>query len=341
MAAAVKQPKSMLFAQDQLSDEPEAGELEEGTTPAPEAPAEPAAEPAPAPEAEPEPEAKAEPRGAEKRIKELLEQGQAKDRELQQLRENWARLDERQRQAQQAREEAGRIARQAEQNQNPYDPQLDPVGHKTWELEHKLAAMEQWRQQQEQYNAQIQQVYTQDQQQRQLESYIVAQTQAYQQVKPDYLDAMNYIAQAELNLWLGMGYPAEQAKQIVLAKGQALAAQAMQQGKSFPETVYNIAVGVGYKPRTANGNGKAISPQVSAAARTLNQAKNGQALQGLNRAPAAAQEGATGRYLNMTAAEIAAVPDAVWQRDWKNPALQAEMELALRRLDGVTDEYNG
>ena len=126
----------------------------------------------------------------------------------------------------------------------------------------------------------------------------------------------------------------------MLGESNLLARAAAQRGISFGPMVYELATTLGYKGSNGNGNGRVTTPEVSQAARILQQAAKGQAVQGLSRAQSTGGEGVS-RYATMTAAEIAQIPDNVWQRDWANPRLRNEMQAAMRRIEGLDndDEY--
>jgi hypothetical protein len=272
-----------------------------------------------------------EPR-AERRIRELVEENRRYQQQLSEERERWARLDERSKQVREARIAAEQAAKAAERP----DPSIDPVGAQLWDTQQKLAAMEQWRQQQEQQFAQLQQGFTANQQEQQWQNWVMAEANNYSRTQPDYMDAARYAVAKRNEFWAELGYSPEQAQQLTMAEANLVTRSAMANNRSFGPAIYKFAQWMGYQP--ANGNGKGVTPAAaSQAGRTLAQVAKGQAMQGIGRAPGAGNE-ARSRYASMTAAEIAAVPDNVWQRDYANPQLRQEMEAALRRLDGVETE---
>lgn len=282
-----------------------------------------------------------EPRGAEKRIKQLLERENALRQQLAESNERWARLDERRRQVEEARQAADNAARQQREAAQRPDPSIDPVGAELWDTKKALRDLTEWRQQQEQTLQQIQGNFQQVQQQNDFYNWINYEAQNYSRTQPDYYDAARYAAEKRMEWWQELGLPPDHARQMVLNESNLIAAMARQTGKSFAPVVYKIAQQWGYQSR--NGNGAAAKPTsaaASAAGRTLAQVAKGQAMQGLNRVPAAGNEG-QGRYLSMSAGEIANISDAQWQRDWANPALRAEMQLALNRLEGLPDDFRG
>lgn len=254
--------------------------------------------------------------------------------EAQKLREQWARLDERQVQAKQAREEAQRQAHAAEQAAQRPDPAIDPVGAKQWDHDRAIEQMNAQLQQVGQFLNQFQQGYQQNQQEQEHQNRVVAEAQTYAREQPDYFDAANYLAKWRTDLYQKAGLNEQQARELALREGNFWVSVMQQTGKHWPSFFYQAAQSLGYKPAVANGNGRPVTPEVSAAGRTLAQAAKGQALQGMNRIQPAGNEGKS-RYAGMSAADIAAVPDGQWQRDWQNPQLRPEMEAALRRLDGI------
>lgn len=277
-----------------------------------------------------DPEAKMIPRA---RLNERTVERDAALAELTKLREQWARLDERQNQVKQAREEAQRQAQAAEQAAQRPDPAIDPYGAKQWDQDRAMERMNAQLQQVGQFLNQFQQGYQQNQQEQEHQNRVVVEAQTYAREQPDYFDAANYLAKWRTDLYQKAGLNEQQARELALREGNFWVSVMQQTGKHWPSFFYQAAQSLGYKPAMANGNGR-VTPEVSAAGRTLAQAAKGQALQGMNRIQPAGNEGKS-RYAGMSAADIAAVPDGQWQRDWQNPQLRPEMEAALRRLDGI------
>lgn len=277
------------------------------------------------------------------RFQEVVNARNAERQELQQLRERWARIDERQKQAKEARDEAERQAAAQRQAAERPDPAIDPVGAQLYDITQSNRQLQERLGQYEQRFTQLSQGYQQDQQTNQFNNWVVAQAQDYARQQPDYFDAAQHAANWRVGFWEKLGLPNEQARQLVMAESNLLANISRQTGKPFPAIVYDLAKSVGYQPHVANGNGNgngASQPNAQAASQAgkiLSQVAAGQKVQGLSRA-GGAESGAKSRYGMMTAAEIANVDERTWQRDWNNPQLRPEMQAALRRLDGLESE---
>jgi hypothetical protein len=312
-------------AQEELKEpeqEPESPLLE----PVPAEPAPAAAEPA---QAKPD-EAKVDQAIPYSRFEEVV-------KERNKLREDWARLDERRRQATEATEAAKRQADQLTlQSQRP-DPTIDPVGANQWDLQQRIAQLEQLTSTQAQEFQRLQQTYGQDRQAQEFSQQTIAEAQAYTQQQPDYPDAARFLAKVRMDFWENVGYSPEQARQNVVFESQAAIAAARQAGKNWPDVLMNLAKQLGFQPHAANG-AAAVQPTPAAASqagKVLAQVAKGQSMQGLGRTSGAGNENSS-RYATMTAAEVAAIPEAQWQRDWNNPQLKPIMQRRMRELDGFS-----
>ena len=349
--------KVQVFSDSELMDDAaaEAEELgqEQPAESAPES-AEPAAPSPPAP-AEPPAPAAPEQTVPYSRFQEIVGQRNAERQELQQLRERWARLDERQRQSQQAREEAERqAAAQREAAQQP-DPAIDPVAYDLWVKERRIDALEnQLRQVGQNFN-QLSQGYQQDQQRAARDQWIVAHAQQYAEKEPTYFPVVSGFANWRQNFWneLTEGKVPQLGQTLVSGETELIVNIAHQIGVNPAPILhkYGRIIELGMKAYqseqqqalapTPNGNGNgAARPNAQAASQAgkiLSQVAAGQKVQGLSRA-GEAEGGGKSRYAMMTAAEIANVDERTWQRDWANPQLRPEMQRALRRLDGFSED---
>ena len=353
MGAPPNRKIPLVFAADAMMDDAaaEAAELggQEGAQPQPDLP-ESGAQPALAPELGPPTNQPVEPETrADKRIRQLLTERQEAIRERDEQREKWARLEERQKQREEAQEAAQRTAQQQQEATQRPDPAIDPVGAQLYDLAKQNQELLTWKQQQERQFTQLQQGLQVDRQTQDFNNWIVAEAQNFSRAQPDYADAARHAAEWRANWWQELGLPPEQARQMVMHESQLLAQISRQSGKPFAPVIYKLAQSVGYRSTSdagaANGNGAQTTgdrriPEWAPAAVTnaarLLQAQRGQAMQGLGRAPSAGEEGKS-RYRDMSAADVSAVPDNVWQRDWANPVLRPDMEYVLKRLDGLTE----
>lgn len=342
-----QQLKTRLFGQNETLDDLTAEQEElnalppELVEPPVEAPSTEVPEAIPAPPSEPE-AAPAQETRADKRIRELLENRAEFERKLaeaqrenSEYKERFARLDERRKMLHEAQTTA---QRQAEAAQRP-DPNIDPVGAENYDIKQQLQQVLAWKQQQEQDFAQLQQTIQGQQQATQFDNYVVAAAQAYEREHPDYIPVAQHGANARVQ-WAveECGLTPEEARQVIQQEAQFWARIAANRGKTFPQAFYKFGQMMGYKAPVTNGNGSAPTPQAASnAARVLNQVKAGQAMQGLSRAPSAGASNVS-RYRDMSAAEVSAVSDRQWQRDWANPTLRPDMEYALKKLDGLSED---
>lgn len=339
------QLKTRLFGQNETLDDLTAEQEElnalpsEPVEPPVEAPSTeaPEAEPALAPQPEVTP---AQETRADKRIRELLEERSTLQRQITDSNERWARLDERRKQVGEAQEAADRAAQQQREATERPDPSIDPVGARLYDIQKQNQELLAWKQQQEQNFAQLQQSFQQNQQASQFDNYVIAQAQSYEREHPDYIPVAQHGANARVQWAVDeIGLTPDEARQVVQQEAQFWARVAASKGKSFPQAFYKFGQMMGYKAPAPNGNGNGAptSQAASNASRVLNQVRQGQAMQGLSRAPTAGTSNVS-RYRDMSAAEVSAVSDRQWQRDWANPVLRPDMEYALKKLDGLSEE---
>lgn len=267
------------------------------------------------------------------------EERKAEQEALAQLREKWARLDERSKQIREAQEAAARQVQQQREAAERPDPAIDPVGAKIWDQDKAIRDLTAWKQQREQADGQFQQQYQQDQQTTQFNNWVVAEANNYAHHQKDYFDAARHAAKWRMDFWSNLGLPPDQAQQLVMHESNLLARISQQTGKPFAPIVYELAKSVGYRPRPeygdGNGNGAApTSAAASQAGKVLSQVAKGQAMQGLSRAPSAGGE-AKSRYRDMTPADIANMTEAEFSAALNNPQTKAEMEYAMARADGL------
>lgn len=198
-----------------------------------------------------------------KRVRQLVEERKAAEKEAQELRERFARVDERQKYIQEqrdaeARVEEARLQQQRRLQERP-DETIDPQGAQIWDLK------EQVKQESAQRAALQQQVEARFNQstvdndvarfQQALNSDIVAA-----KIKnPDYMEAATYATQERAKIWAQLGYTPEQALELVNQEALAIAKRAIDVGQSPTDIYYGLAKQWGFK-----GNGgapAATSPQ--------------------------------------------------------------------------------
>lgn len=273
------------------------------------------------------------------RFKEVNDRYRATEKELNEQREKWARLDERTKQIKEAREQAERARAEAEQAAKRPDPALDPVGAELWDV----------RQQNQQLVAQFNQLNAQFQQQSQglqqttqqaeFTNWVNTEAERYDRQNPGYYDAATFAANKRMELWQKVGATPELARDIVARESFFLTALARQSGKSFAPIVVELAQNWGWQnPAAQNGNGAAKPAATGTAANNaqrLAQAQRGQAMQGLSRGSGGPAQAATA-YKNYTPAQIAEMSDAEWFAVRKNPEKMLELATAIANHEGVS-----
>lgn len=301
----------------------------EGKAPAPEAPV-------PAEQATAEP---VEERPANERIRELVARSKAaeaeRDAERQaaaELRERWARLDERSRQAKETdarfEEERQAAKRQAERP----DPAIDPQAAELWDLKdgrrqdaERLAALER------RLNETGQQTQASLQQQQML-NYLRDDVSRFEREHPDYNQAAAYAADKRKQFWVGLGHSEENARNIVQQETAAIVAAGVNAGRSVAQTVYGLATDWGYKAE-ANGNGAAAAQTTNGVTsqEKLRQVTAGQAVQGMPKTGAAA--GDSDNIARMDATQIAAMSEDKFMSIMSTPAGARAMNKRMAELE--------
>lgn len=223
--------------------------------------------------------------------------------EMAPIRERWARLEERQKMAQEARAAAEAAQAEAQRRAEEPDPNIDPVGHRAWRAE-QIALQAQ------QQNAQLQNYIQQFTQQRQvvdqntdMNMWLNYQVPLARQIVPDYDARVDYARATRAGMWsrvydLPDGrrvqlFSPEDAAKITEGEEVVLTTRAKMMGIPLHLVVNTLADSWGYKPAApangvvANGNGavpRQVTPQVLPSGNErLEQIQKGQAVQGLGR----------------------------------------------------------
>lgn len=301
--------------------------------------AEPAEQAPPEPAPAPEPEAA---KGEEKvigpvpydRFKEVNERRAAAEKERDELREKWARMDERTRQINEAREAAQQQAQEAQRAAERPDANIDPVGAKLWDLEERDRKREQELSAAQQRLQELQGGFQQNQQLQAFTNYVTYDVQRYKAQHPEYDEAATFAAQKRQEAWMAAGATPEVARNIVQRESEALANLAMQNGRSVAEAVHMLAKQWGFQPQApANGNGQRPA-QPSANQARLDQVQRAQSHQGIGHIPGGGNE-ATTSYKNYTPAQIAEMSEAEFSRIKANPRAWAELQYAMGVAEGI------
>lgn len=161
------------------------------------------------------------------------------EREAAQLREQFARADERLRMLYQASQ-----PQQQPQDEAPPDPKADPIGAIEWQ----------------QRQIELQRQAYEQQQATQRERAIISQIDnGYRQAftefsseKPDAPSAYQHFTNALGKYFENLGVPEAQIDALVVQEERKLAYQAAQRGQNPAEIVYNLAMQFGYQPKAAD-----------------------------------------------------------------------------------------
>jgi hypothetical protein len=267
------------------------------------------------------------------RFHETNEEKKLAQRERDELRERWARLEER---AAMAREAQQRIEQAAQRPQPPARPDenVDPYGAQLWDrdrrIEELVSQQQQLAQQFQQHQQGLQQTQAamqQGQQFSEFQSWLQNDVAAYRMQKPDYDAAATY-AQQRMIEWASTFAPPEEVANIVNGLAAWAAQRSRASGRSAADAFYSLAHTMGYTgPKPAPGNG---APQSRAQA-TLEQVQKGQQHQGLSRAPAENDDNTN--WSTMGAKELADMDDEAFAVAWADPKQRAKLEQVFRRLE--------
>ena len=150
-----------------------------------------------------------------------------------------------------------------QQQQQPIpDVQVDPVSN----FDMRLRQQQQIIEQQNQWLARQQQEQAQRQQYEQLHSYVNSQERAFVAQKPDYVEAVNHLKQADARALMALGHDEETAAQMVHSHFTQLAVQLANQGVNLPERIYALAQAKGYTPKSSEGQQRIQTAQRGVAA---------------------------------------------------------------------------
>jgi len=267
------------------------------------------------------------------RFKEVNEESKRKDRELSEMREKWARLEER---ANLAREAQSRFEQQqaldAEKAKVPAKPDetIDPYGAQLWERDRKIDALTQRLESMAQNFGQTTQQVQQSAQLNDFNLWLTNDINSYRTRQPDYEQAAQHARSARITFWQSVGLPPEQAEAIVNNEALAVAYAARQNGKSAAQAYYDAAKTMGY---TGAPNGAAPAAAPPSPQERLAQVKKGQAAQGLSRAPVFDDQNAN--WSNLTAQQIADMDENDFVEALQDPQRAKQVNAALERLEGL------
>lgn len=197
-----------------------------------------------------------EQKAAEKPPKGYVPQGalheeRARRKELQAQLQNLSAHQEQQRRVLEDRLNQLQFAWQQQNQPKPPSFDEDPVNalkHETEATRQELAQMQAW-QRQEWERQQVAAVQMQNK--ARLEQAVAEDVREFVEQAPDYLDAYKDLKEKRLKQYAALGYPPEQAIQIVNQEEYQLAATAFQNGRSPAQAVYEMALAYGYTKKEA------------------------------------------------------------------------------------------
>lgn len=140
-------------------------------------------------------------------------------------------------------------AQQNQQKAPSFDE--DPVNALKHGVETTQQQLEQIRAYQQQEWERQQVMAAQQQQKTRLESAVAEDIREFVEQSPDYLEAYKDLREKRFKQYSALGYPPEQAFQIVNNEEYQLAATAFQNGRSPAQAVYEMALAYGYTKKEA------------------------------------------------------------------------------------------
>jgi hypothetical protein len=196
-------------------------------------------------------------------------------KEASESRERWARLEERQKLANDAQTRAQQAAAAAERAAQRPDPDVDPAGARAWDaVEDAKAARAEVARLTEFVNGRSQELQGWTQQQ-QMQGYVQQIANTGRSRHPDWDARVDFARGERTKLWMSLGHSEENARKIVANEEYALVASAAQNGADLVTTVANMTTQWGYKPTNGkvNGNGNVKLDQIAAGQRVQGQGR--------------------------------------------------------------------
>ncbi len=219
------------------------------------------------------------------RAKKVEQELDAERKSNAEVRERWARIEERQNMAREAQQNAERARLVAENAAKRPDPDLDSAGARAWDAEQRAMSAEyQVRVLQQQFQNGQQQIGQQITQNA-TEAYLNTDIARAQQLHPDYFDAYNHLEAMRIHQHQALGWSEADARQLWNLEAAGHIEAARRQGRSITDFVYSTAKELGYQPKTNGQVRQAGSP--ASGGQRLAQIEAGQRVQGLGRVQSA------------------------------------------------------
>lgn len=216
------------------------------------------------------------------RFSEVVEERNKNRAELEQVRkdaaesrERWARLEERQKLANDAQTRAQQAAAAAERAAQRPDPDVDPAGARAWDAEQRAIAAEQRVGQLETFvNTRSTELQGWTQQQ-QMQGYVQQIANTGRARLPDWDARVDYARASRAEFWKSLGHSEENAKRIIQQEEMAIVTTAAQTGADLVTSIANMTTQWGYKTITGklNGNGSVKLDQIAAGQRVQGQGR--------------------------------------------------------------------
>jgi hypothetical protein len=197
------------------------------------------------------------------------------NRELNAQTEKWARLEERQKLANDAQTRAQQAAAAAERAAQRPDPDVDPAGARAWDAEQRAIAAEQRVGQLETFvNTRSTELQGWTQQQ-QMQGYVQQIANTGRARLPDWDARVDFARAERAKFWMNLGHNEDNARKIVQQEEMAIVTTAAQTGADLVASIANMTTQWGYKPTNGkvNGNGNVKLDQIAAGQRVQGQGR--------------------------------------------------------------------
>jgi hypothetical protein len=253
------------------------------------------------------------------------------------LREDWARLDERRKLADQITKQAEDTAAAARLQAQRPDPDVDPQGAALFDMRQEVAALKaQVPQLQQNYQQTTQQLAI-DREQQQLNQWVNNDVARVTAAHPDYAAARDYLAQKRVGHYMAMGHDQNAAIQLFNLERAAYERQCATNGTSIAELAYKFAQDLGYQSPQANGNGHTQANGAPNGQARIAQLKNGQAMQGLGGKVPSGESDPNANIAAMNAAQLAEHLATMTEEEWTakmnaDPKYRAAMNQKFAEL---------
>ena len=263
------------------------------------------------------------------------------EKERNELRERWARLDERRNQLTEAQQNAARQAEVARKAAERPDPAFDPTGAELFDVKQRAERLEaNFAALQNQYQQGMNGVQ-QNQQHTEFNNWVQFQANSYAAQDPKYFEKAQRAVAWRESVWMSTGMTPERARERVAQESMLIAAECRQNGVNFAPIIAELSdvLDIMQQRRNGNGGGTAANGQ-NTNAQKLQQIQAGQRVQGLSHLPGNAGDNG-GNYRTYTPAQIASMTEAEFSRAKNNPRAWADLQYAMAIAEGIEPSEMG